>query len=103
MHTVLAHSMLVDCWLLLQRNKLINIATNIPVVSLKGDALNVCKNLQPLHTGSSIALKMDVVICAPQTVNSLVNPISLHDAPCFANSQAPFLFVQVVCSQENPG
>lgn len=37
--------------------KKLNITTNIPIVSLKGDVLNVCKNLQPLHTGSSIALK----------------------------------------------
>jgi len=72
--------------------KLVNITTNIPVVSLKGDALNVCKNLQPLHTGSSIALKISVVLCGPQTINSLVNSVSLHDALCFANSQAPFLF-----------
>lgn len=73
------------------------------MVSLKGDALDVCKNLQPLHIGSSTALKMGVVLCAPQTINSLVNSISLHDAPCFANSQAPFLFFKIVCSQENPG
>lgn len=94
------------CWLIVdfycKEIKIINTATNIPTVSLKGDTLNVCKNLQPLHT-VQVALKMGAVLCASQTINSLVNSISLHDAPCFANSQAPFLFFKLVCSWENPG
>lgn len=92
------------CWLIVgfycQEIKTINIATNIPVVSLKGDTIFVrtCN----LSTLVQVALKMGVVLCASQTINSLVNSISLHDAPCFANSQALFLFFKLVCSWENP-